>query len=159
VSSGERALGECVRTAPGALATKHVLHAVSAWNETSCVGRATQRALALADRLACRSLAFPALGTGAARVTIETCANAMMTALRWRLQLGGTRLRQVRVVLGDDAKLEAFRDVAVEALRGSDELPSIVDLGLPDESTAGAVGEDAATCLDPTSNLRVVSSR
>jgi serine/threonine-protein kinase len=143
---GERALGECVATGAGKLRASHVLHAVSAWNETSCVGRATERALSAADRLGLRSLAFPALGTGAARVSIETCANAMMTALRWRLALGGSRLQRVSVVLGDEAKLAVFRDVAVEALRDGDELTRVADLGLPDEQ--GKVTEDAATCID-----------
>ena len=118
-ASGERALGECVATGAGQLCAKRVLHAVSAWNEASCVGRATQRALAMADRLGLRTLAFPALGTGAARVSLETCANAMMTALRWRLALGGSRLQRVTVVLADEAKLAVFLDLAVEALRGA----------------------------------------
>jgi serine/threonine-protein kinase len=146
---GERALGECVATKAGSLRARHVLHAVSAWNETSCVGRATQRAIALSDRLGLRTLAFPALGTGAARVSIETCANAMMSALRWRLLLGGARLRRVTVVLGDDAKLAAFRDVAVEALRGSDDVPRAVDLGLPHD--VAGVSAEGATFIDAAS--------
>jgi serine/threonine-protein kinase len=145
-AGGERALGDCVATAAGRLRARYVLHAVSAWNETSCVGRATQRALSMADRLGLRSLALPALGTGSARVSIETCANAMMTALRWRLILGGSRLQRVTVVLGDEAKLAAFSDVAVEALRGAGEAARPVDLGLPDELKG--VTEDAPTCLD-----------
>ena len=120
---GEHALGECVATGAGTLHAKKVLHAVSAWDETSCVGRAMMRALSLADSLALPSLAMPALGTGAARVSLETCANAMATALRWRLAMGGSRLAHVVFVLADEAKLNAFRDVAVEALRGSDALP------------------------------------
>ena len=118
MKDGEHALGECVATRAGTLRAEHVLHAVSAWNETSCVGRAMQRALSVADRLGLRTLAFPALGTGSARVSMETCADAMMTALRWRLLLGGSRLQKVTIVLGDEAKLSVFRDVAVEALRG-----------------------------------------
>jgi O-acetyl-ADP-ribose deacetylase (regulator of RNase III) len=144
---GERALGECIATTAGRLKARNVLHAVSAWNETSCVGRATLRALALSDRLGLRSLAMPALGTGSARVSMETCANAMATALRWRLALGGSRLQRVSIVLGDEAKLATFRDVAIEALHGSEDAPTrLLDLGLPDERTA--VTPDAATCLD-----------
>lgn len=129
MEGGERALGTCIATKAGTLNTKYVLHAVSAWNETSCVGRATQRALLLADELGLRSLAFPALGTGAARVTMETCANAMMTALRWHLALGGTRLRHVEVVLADEAKLAIFREVAEDSLRAEERRGS-TDLGL-----------------------------
>jgi serine/threonine-protein kinase len=128
-----------------------VLHAVSAWDETSCVGRATMRALAAADRLGVRTLALPALGTGAARVSMETCANAMASALRWQLMLGGSRLKRVTFVLGDEAKLAVFRDVAVEALRGAmdSDRGSLSDVGLPDDRKP--VTEDAATCLDASS--------
>ncbi len=151
MKEGERALGECVPTTAGALRAKHVLHAVSAWNETSCVGRATQRALSAADRLGLRTLAFPALGTGAARVSIETCANAMMTALRWRLALGASRLKKVTIVLGDEAKLAAFRDVAVEAMRGTEDVARPLDLGLPADECA--VSPEGATFIDPSSAL------
>jgi eukaryotic-like serine/threonine-protein kinase len=147
-ANGERALGECVATGPGALKAKRVLHAVSAWDEASCVGRATQRALAMADGLGLRTLAFPALGTGAARVTLETCANSMATALRWRLALGGSRLQRVTLVLADEAKLAQFRDVAIDALRGADTPPREADLGLAVE---GSVSPEAVTFLDPSS--------
>jgi serine/threonine-protein kinase len=99
----------------------------------------------VADRLGLRTLAFPALGTGAAHVSIETCANAIVTALRWRLALGGSRLQKVVLVLGDEAKLAAFRDVAVEALRGNTEPPRDVDLGLPDD--LAAVTPEGATFI------------
>jgi O-acetyl-ADP-ribose deacetylase (regulator of RNase III) len=147
---GEHPLGECLATRAGTLKTEWVLHAVSAWDETSCVGRATLRALSTADRLGLRSLAFPALGTGEARVSMETCANAMASALRWRLAIGGSRLAQVSFVLGDETKLAAFRDVAVEALRGAEAVTPTVDFGLPDEHRD--VTGDAATCLDASSS-------
>ncbi|CAN5315099.1 hypothetical protein BH09MYX1_BH09MYX1_15580 [soil metagenome] len=93
------------------------------------MGRTTQRALLLADELGLRSLAVPALGTGVARVTLEICANAMMTALRWHMLLGGTRLRRFEVVLENEAKLRTFRAVAEDSL-GVDEHRAPADLGL-----------------------------
>ena len=118
-----------------------MLHAVSAWNETSCVGRAMQRALSVADQLGLRTLAFPALGTGAARVSIETCADAMMTALRWRLALGGSRLQKVTIVLGDEAKLAVVpRRGASRRCGGPTHAAREADLGLPDEGAAGDAG-------------------
>jgi serine/threonine-protein kinase len=149
MKDGPHALGECVPTGAGTLRAEHVLHAVSAWSGTSCVGRATERALSVADRLGLRTLAFPALGTGSAHVSIETSANAMVTALRWRLALGGSRLQKVSLVLGDEAKLAAFRDVAVEALRGTAEPPRLIDLGLPDD--LAAVTPEGATFIDAAS--------
>jgi O-acetyl-ADP-ribose deacetylase (regulator of RNase III) len=150
MKDGPHTLGECVPTAGGTLRAAHVLHAVSAWSGTSCVGRATERALSVADRLGLRTLAFPALGTGMAHVSIETSANAMVTALRWRLALGGSRLQKVTMVLGDEAKLAALRDVAVEALRGTAEPPRVVDLGLPDD--LAAVTPEGATFIDAASH-------
>src|SRR5207237_10068042 len=82
MAAGDQPLGSCVATSAGALSAKHVLHAVSAGNEASCVGRATQRVFLIADELGHKSLAIPALGTGAAHVNMETCASAMLTALR-----------------------------------------------------------------------------
>ncbi len=145
MKGGQHALGECIATKAGKLAAKNVLHAVSAWNEASCVGRSTQRALLLADELGARSLAFPALGTGAARVTLETSANAMMNSLKWHLQLGGTRLRHVEIVLADETKLSIYREVAEEALREGDRRAAI-DVGLPADERA--VDSKSATCLD-----------
>jgi serine/threonine-protein kinase len=149
MSDGERALGSCVVTGAGKLKAKKVLHAVSAWNETSCIGRAMFRALLLAEQLGMRTLAIPALGTGASRVSVETCASAMMTALRWHLTLGGSRIQRITVVLGDEQKLKVYRDVAEEALRGQERALRAVDLELPVEGVA--VTEDAATFLDAKS--------
>ncbi|HEY1693541.1 MAG TPA: serine/threonine-protein kinase [Polyangiaceae bacterium] len=152
MKDGEHALGECIATTAGTLRAEKVLHAVSAWNEASCVGRAVQRALSVANRLGLRTLALPALGTGSARVSMETCANAMMTTLRWRLALGGSRFQKVTVVLGDEAKLATFRDVAVEALRGARPLAHEPDLGLPDEKTT--VTAEGATFIDASQGSR-----
>jgi serine/threonine-protein kinase len=149
---GEQPLGSCVATGAGALDARHVIHAVSAWNEASCVGRTMCRALLLADELGHHTLAFPALGTGSARVSLETCANAMMTALALHVAVGGTRLHHVQIVLGDEAKLRVFRDVAEDALRDGDEVPTHTDLGLPADE--GEVRPDGATHIDAYSRSR-----
>jgi O-acetyl-ADP-ribose deacetylase (regulator of RNase III) len=145
---GHQPLGTCIATDACRLHARKVLHAVSAWNEASCVGRAMFRALLMADQLGLRSLAFAALGTGSARVSMETCANAMMNALRFHLSLGGTRLQRVTIVLGDAGKLRVFRDVAEEALRDDDEALAVIDLGLPDDDKELKV--DGTTQLDPS---------
>ncbi len=142
---GQRPLGSCVATGAGALAARHVLHAVSAWNEVSCVGRATQRALLLADELGHGHLAVAALGTGAARVSMEASASAMMTALRHHVAVGASRLRQVDVVLWDEASLRTYQRVAEEALRGHGEVlaPDVGRL-----ASGGEVRVDAPTQFD-----------
>jgi serine/threonine-protein kinase len=127
-----------------------VFHAVGAWNEVSCVGRAFARALLLADEHGCHSLAVPALGTGAARVGIEMCANAMMSTLRWHAMLGGMRCREVTVWLDSDAKLRAFREVAEETFGlGEVGLLRTIDLGLPVDVAGSATTAEGATFLDP----------
>lgn len=147
---GERPLGSCIRTNPGRLSAKHVFHAVSAWNEVSCVGRAFARALLLADEHGTHTLAVPALGTGAARVGIELCANAMTTTLRWHAMLGGMRCREVTVYLDSEAKRRAFQDVAEETFGlGEIGLLRSVDLGLPVDETGALPSPEGATFLDP----------
>jgi O-acetyl-ADP-ribose deacetylase (regulator of RNase III) len=146
---GELPLGSCLRTKPGKLETHHVFHAVSAWNEVSCVGRAFARALLLAEEHGCMSLAAPALGTGAARVGLEMCAHAMMTTLRWHMMLGGTRLRDVTIWLDSDVKRRAFQDVAEEVFGFGDAAGlDTVDLGLPVDVDV-LPSPEAATFLDP----------
>jgi serine/threonine-protein kinase len=118
---------------------------VSAWNEVSCVGRAFARALLLADENGCRSIAVPALGTGAARVGLELCANAMTTSLRWHAMLGGMRMREITVWLDSEAKRKIYFESAVFGLGvGTAPLLHAADLGLPVE---GVPSPDAATFL------------
>jgi serine/threonine-protein kinase len=145
--AGEQPLGACVATSAGKLEAKKVLHAVSAWNEVSCVGRASQRAFLLADELGLRSLAIPALGTGASRVTMENCASAIATALRAHVVLGGTRLKKVELFLRDEQTLDTFVEVAEDALRGDDSAP-VPDIGL--EVEGGEVRPDAVTYVHPS---------
>lgn len=153
MSGGEQPLGSCIRTNAGRLATKHVFHAVSAWNEVSCVGRAFARALILAEEYGCTSLAAPALGTGAARVGIEASANAMMATLRWHVMLGGTRIREVTIWLDSEAKRRVYQDIAEEVL-GIFEARNIglFDVGLPDDTVVP--NAEGATFLDPRSPNR-----
>jgi serine/threonine-protein kinase len=145
MKGGRQPLGACVATGAGALAARHVFHAVSAWNEASCIGRAMCRALLLADELGHRSIALPALGTGVANVNIETCARAMTASLAWHLALGGSRLKRVEIVLKDDAKLAVFREVFEDVLRDDIDEPA-ADLGIPVEDAP--VRADAATFID-----------
>ncbi len=154
--AGRQPLGSCVATIAGSLAAKHVLHAVSAWKEASCVGRATQRALLLADELGHRSLAFAALGTGAANVSMETSASAMMTAVRDHLALGGTRLKEITVYVLESRHLDAYREVAEDALHGHLEL-AWHDIGL--RAVERDVTLEGATWIDPHRKSRPTESR
>ncbi len=146
MKNGQQPLGTCVATGAGTLEARAVLHAVSAWNEASCVGRAAQRVFLLADELGLKSLSIPALGTGVARVSLERCACALMNSLKWHALLGGTRLEQIDLVLENDEKLRVFKAVAEEALRDEQDPPRIVDIGLPVSSDS--VRGDSSTQID-----------
>ena len=121
VAQGERALGECVHTGGGALKVRGVIHAVGAWNEVSCIARATHRALFASEERGYRSLAFPAIGTGRGRVSVEASVDAMVGALRMHLLLGGSRLEAVRFVFLDEATRKRAIEVASSVILGAEE--------------------------------------
>jgi len=149
-AGGEQPLGSCIRTTAGRLQAKHVFHAVSAWNEVSCVGRAFVRALLLAEEHGCASIAAPALGTGSARVGVEMCANAMMTTLQRYAMLGGTRVHEITIWLDSEVKRRVYQEIAEEVFGILDARHfGYADVGLPDESTVPSA--HGATCLDPGS--------
>jgi serine/threonine-protein kinase len=116
MSGGRRALGVCVATKAGALGCKHVIHAVSAWNEASCIARTSQRVFLMAEEIGARTLAIPALGTGLARVTPETSAYATASALYEHLLLGGSRLREVKFVLYDADTMNVYMQELADIL-------------------------------------------
>jgi len=120
--SGTRALGDCIATGAGALKCKKVLHAVSGWKEASCIARASQRALLVAEELGLRSLAFPALGTGRAQVARESSAYATASALYWHVLLGGSRLREVEFVLYEKETLAIYIEELSSIFLGDVEL-------------------------------------
>ena len=148
MAAGEQPLGACVVTGGGRLTAKRVIHAVSAWREASCIGRTTQRALLAAEEEGLATIAIPALGTGAARVTLESAATAESHALRWYLSLGGSRLRDVRFVLYDDAKLRAFREVLEDNLAGGADADT-PELGIPESGDRESISTDGPTFVTP----------
>ena len=118
---GERALGDCLLTAAGALPCRGIIHAVAAWNEVSCIARATQRAFLMAEEQGYRTLALPALGTGQGRVGMEACADSMVSTMLLHLLLGGSGIREVRFVLYDAPSYARFLEVAAGLLVGDGE--------------------------------------
>jgi serine/threonine-protein kinase len=142
IADGERPLGACVVTGAGRLRASHVLHAVCAWQAASCIGRAMQSTLVAAEKLGLFSLAIPALGTGAAAVSLEASAGAIAAAVRAHVLLGGSRLQRLSFVLYDAEKLRVFRDVLESVLLADATGPIDVGLlaasALSDDKTAAA---------------------
>ena len=146
-SGGRRALGECIATGAGTLACRKVLHAVSAWKEASCIGRATQRALLLAEELGLRSLAIPALGTGMAQVARESSAYATASALYWHVLLGGSRLREVEFVLHDEETFAIYVEELSSVFLGDGDLAEEVAVTASEDALAPTI--DLATLRRP----------
>jgi O-acetyl-ADP-ribose deacetylase len=109
--------GSAVISAAGNLPAQYVIHAVGPYwsggdrGEAMLLASAYQNAFQLADSHDCRSIAVPALSTGAYRYPLEEAAAiALRTTATFLLGLGqGRTLALVRFVLFSDAALAAFQ--------------------------------------------------
>jgi len=104
---GGTAVGTAVMTGGGKLRAKHVIHAVGPkmgeGDEDKKLSSAVRACLALADRHGLKSIAMPAISTGAFGFPIDRAARIILTEIQRYLQ-GGTKLLRVVVVLyGEDA--------------------------------------------------------
>jgi O-acetyl-ADP-ribose deacetylase (regulator of RNase III) len=96
--------GDVAVTTAGKLPAKYIFHAVTIDLDSysspgeAVVGKATRRALELADQLAVRTIAFPALGTGVGRLPFPRNASVMVQAIADHLA-GDTRIEDVSLYL------------------------------------------------------------
>ncbi len=101
-------------TSGGALPAKHVLHAVGPiWRgggegEAELLASCHRRAIELADELGCRSVAFPAISTGAYGYPVELAAPVAIAATREALA-AHPAVEVARFVFRDDLTLAAYR--------------------------------------------------
>jgi len=106
-------LGDAVVTAAGALKAKYVIHAVSMeighFTTEDNVALATRNSLRRAEELKLRTVAFPALGTGAAALAPEFSARAMLETIAEHVARG-TGLEHIYVVLFNAEMLAAFQE-------------------------------------------------
>src|SRR5215468_2429463 len=104
--------GECVITAAGRLAAKHVIHAAVMGQDlrtsAALIERATRNALALAEEKGLASIAFPAFGTGVGGFPLDECARIMIGAVRTHQPKS---IRLVRFVLYGETAYDTFVDV------------------------------------------------
>ena len=111
------ATGFAVISGAGKLRAKHVIHAVGpVWRggnsgEEKQLASAYRNSLDLADEHVCRSVAFPALSTGAYRYPLDEAARvAITTAADFLEQLpADSPLKLVRFVLFSSEALTAFK--------------------------------------------------
>jgi O-acetyl-ADP-ribose deacetylase len=108
---GSIALGETAVTTAGGLKALYVVHAAvvrpGEKATTNSVRLATHNSLLRAEEKAFRSIAFPALGTGAAGFPIEQCADIMIKEVLEHLK-SRSSLENIYFVLFDDTALGAF---------------------------------------------------
>ncbi|MGH2709749.1 MAG: O-acetyl-ADP-ribose deacetylase [Actinomycetota bacterium] len=108
--------GEAVATTAGELAARWVIHTVgpvySAGEDRSeLLASCHRRALAVADELGARSVAFPAISTGVYGYPLEEAASVSIEAVA----SADTGMDDVRFVLFDQDALDAFENALAEA--------------------------------------------
>ncbi|HZE05140.1 MAG TPA: macro domain-containing protein [Solirubrobacteraceae bacterium] len=121
--SDERApvgLGEAVETTGGNMPCRWVIHAATMElggpTSADIIRRATESALALADRLGARSLALVAFGTGVGRFPVGEAARIEAEAVRSHLD-GGSGLERVVFAVRGKAAVAAFEEAVKRAGR------------------------------------------
>jgi len=109
--NGKRSVprGSIVRTGPGPLRVKHILHVVGVdvFYDTSVavIARALREALEQARRLEARTVASPALATGYGPLTLEEFGRALKEAL------ATAAVEELRIVLRKEDDAQIVRDV------------------------------------------------
>ena len=110
--------GDVKATSGGALPAKHVLHAVGPiWRggsegEAALLASCHRRAVELADELGCRSVAFPAISTGAYGYPVELAAPVAIVATTAALTAHPS-VELARFVFRDEATLDTYRKARV----------------------------------------------
>ena len=110
---GAIALGETAVTTAGTLKAFYVVHAAVIRPGESATAHsvrlATHNTLLRAEEKAFKTLALPALGTGAAGFAMEECAKIMIGEVLVHLK-SRTSLEKIYFVLFDDAALGVFEE-------------------------------------------------
>ena len=111
IAAGPIPVGESVVTGAGSLKAAHVIHAAVMGRDLATdagkIRSGTLSALARANELGLRTIAFPALGTGVGGFPLEECARIMGQAILDHAA-GGTTLHTVELVLFGESARDAF---------------------------------------------------
>ena len=112
VKQGPIAVGDSVLTTAGALPSLNVIHAAAMAPGRAAtaesVAAATKSALRLAAEKDIDSIAFPALGTGVGGLSLHSCAEAMLGAIRIHCA-GADQPGEIRLVLFGQNAQEIFQ--------------------------------------------------
>jgi O-acetyl-ADP-ribose deacetylase (regulator of RNase III) len=106
-------LGEAVVTSGGQLKAKWIIHAavnpLGLWADAKSVRNATRNALKRAEEKKVRTLAFPAIGTGAGALPVERCAEILVDEVQKHCS-GETSIEEVSFVLYDEKPYAIFEE-------------------------------------------------
>jgi O-acetyl-ADP-ribose deacetylase (regulator of RNase III) len=118
-------LGQAVVTSGGNLKAKWIIHAavnpLGLWADAKSVRNATRNALKQAEDKKVKSLAFPAIGTGAGALPVERCADILIEEVTKHCG-GATALEEVMFVLYDEKPFAIFDEKFKSKLGASDTL-------------------------------------
>jgi O-acetyl-ADP-ribose deacetylase (regulator of RNase III) len=113
IKKGPVSVGEAVVTSAGRLKARYVIHAAVMGQDLRTdavkIVTATENALRRADETGCRSVAFPALGTGVGGFPLEQCARLMISTVLKHLR-GADSVERVIFVLYGQPAYRAFTE-------------------------------------------------
>jgi O-acetyl-ADP-ribose deacetylase len=111
MSQGPKNPGELVVTGAGNIVAKYIIHAAVMGQDLqtneNIIREATRNSLAEAEKLGCKSVAFPAFGTGVGNFSPHICAKIML-AESIDFLLKAKNIRELRFILFDENVFEAF---------------------------------------------------
>jgi O-acetyl-ADP-ribose deacetylase len=111
--------GDAKATGAGDLPARHVIHGVGpVWRggdegEADLLASVHRRAVELAAELGCRTVAFPAISTGAYGYPLELAAPVAIAATRAALA-AHPEVEEARFVFRDEATLAHYRDALAQ---------------------------------------------
>src|SRR4029077_10308095 len=124
-------LGTAVITSGGLLKAKWIIHAtvnpLGMWADAKSVRNATKAALKKADENKIKSLAFPALGTGAGALAVERCADILIEEVMKHCENDQTSLEEVMFVLYDEKPFAIFEERFKVKVLGEAPPPEVAD--------------------------------
>ena len=108
---GSIPVGGAAITSGGRLKARYVIHAASmqlgGLTTAAALRASTAHSLKIAAQNNCKTIAFPAVGTGIAGFPLDACAEIMLAEVLKHFQ-GSTSLEQIYFVLFDESALRIF---------------------------------------------------
>jgi serine/threonine-protein kinase len=108
VAHAPAAMGDVVWTQAGRLKAQFVAHAVAALKGAICIQRCVLRVLLGCEEQQVKTVAFPALGSGAGDVPMELAAQLTLEAIRTFAQLYPRHVEHVMIVLYDQQAYDCW---------------------------------------------------